>query len=410
MNLAPPTLRTAAFAVLALAGCNTTLAVIDGDAGRSACASVTCNGHGRCATIDGTAACVCDPGYDAIGTSCVADGTDAGAIDAAGGARDGGMGASGGCRLAVDCPGALCDYASGACVPQNADRCVLPPAEGGSAEVGRGCGISVMSDGSRAPLLCGPGLTCVPRVRRYDVVSGEYVLDLEAPTGIPLPGRCEPACDPCAGCDEGECVALPEGGFCARGGLLGEGEVCSTVAGVVGECAGAMACPPSFTDFMSRCSRTCRPDDRAYAAVDEFRSVSTSADCEDGSVCRLAEASIDGHVFLCAPSTVVPVGAACGFSTSNSCAYPDVCANQQVTFGGGPVNVPGVCSPVLTSCEGTSCPSGTHCRSINLGFATSHVCVGERSLPRTAACADDLDCATSLRCAPVRSSSVTVCQ
>lgn len=402
MDLAPAMSRTA-LVILALAGCTTTLEVVDGDAGRSACAGVMCNGHGRCATVDGVAACVCDPGYDAIGASCVIDGTDAGARDAAS--------PPGPCRRAADCPGALCDYQTGACVPESADRCVLPPAEDGSQDEGRGCGVSVTSDGSRVPHLCGPGLTCVPRARRYDVSTGEYVLDLEASTGTPLSGICEPACDPCVGCAEGECVALPEGGFCASGGLLAEGEVCNTVAGVVGECAGAMACPLDLSDFMYSCTRTCRPDDRAFAAVDEFRSVSVSADCDEGSFCRLGEASIDGDVFLCVPGTLEPIGSACGFGTSGVCAYPVVCANQQVSNGSTPANVPGVCSPVLTSCDGASCPPGTHCRSIEVGTGPSHVCVAEHALPRTAACADDLDCAVGLRCAPWRGSSVvTLCQ
>ncbi len=45
--------------------------VVDAGSPVDPCSGVTCSGHGRCDSSSGEARCICDPGYEADGTSCV---------------------------------------------------------------------------------------------------------------------------------------------------------------------------------------------------------------------------------------------------------------------------------------------------------------------------------------------------
>lgn len=352
--------------------------------------------------IDAAASDGGDPSADSAGL-------DGGPIDAAASAVDAGAGTTTGCTSTADCSEGVCDYASGACVAETPDVCVTPDDEGGAGEEGDACGVL-----AGTPHLCGSGLTCVPRTFRYDDASGTYSGNLEVAIGMPLPGICRPSCNPCEDtCASHVCVARGSaGGFCEPSDLLEVGEVCSDSLGVVGECRGGATCLARVAGdtAVHLCVEYCRPDDAAYARSRRFDSSSPSADCGADAVCSILEASISGDVFQCVAGTAGEVGDACN-TGDTFCTYPAICANRELVTS-TVLSVPGACSPELTTCDGASCPDGTHCRTVELaavGGVPGYACIGEHALPRNGACSVDLDCASGLTCQTL-TGSLRVCR
>ncbi len=114
------------------------------------------------------------------------------------------------CRGNQDCAdresAPLCDYTTGRCVAAEPTRCGLPTTGAGDRPEGERC----MTHDQ-----CAAGLTCISNDYGYDQGTGTYVLVNVEDSRTSL-GFCRRACDPCAGCGEESCLALPTGGgFCA---------------------------------------------------------------------------------------------------------------------------------------------------------------------------------------------------
>jgi hypothetical protein len=355
------------------------------------CKAQDCSGHGTCAVVGGTqATCICDTGYHSVGSLICAPDEPQHTI---------------GCTGQADCPDAICDFETGKCVPKTNDECKTPPAEGGTIELGKGCG--KLGDTVYA---CAAGLVCVPFSRLLDAQTGKYDTIEETPLGLGLPAICQKACDPCQGCETGSCIRLPEGGgFCASGNLLKEGEQCKDSLGFIGLCAAGLSCRQTYAggaqDPNRYCTMYCTPEEQSYwdDKGSGFSGASTAKECQAGEVCVMDEASVIGNFYSCKPGFLTDAGKPCGKDYEDHwCPYPVLCRNQQIVIGAGVLLVPGVCSPQLNECAAGVCPSGTACRETVYIYngTTSFVCIGEHALPREALCVEDVDCQSGLLCKP----------
>ncbi len=271
------------------------------------------------------------------------------------------------CQTSEECDaqfaGFLCDYESGHCIPRANAVCTMPPPEReGPQLAGEACD---------AAQFCMPGLVCVPSVRVFDVDTASHPLQ-----STNQGGTCRQPCNPCEGCGDETCIALPSGGFCAGLGLSGPGEICGQFSGWRQECAGEAACVDG------RCVTACTPA-LELARSGETGSASLSADCQGNEVCTRGSDAARAY-WLCREDHLAEIGEFCNSNVEVLCAYPGLCVSD-----GGPI---GYCNQSRDGCG--DCPDGTHCRTFDWG----EVCIRENALPRGVACANDLDCEGTFRC------------
>jgi hypothetical protein len=308
------------------------------------------------------------------------------------------------CRAPADClAGSVCEFETGRCVPVPG-RCGARPdgAPTGTKRVREPCQFS----GGRSN--CASDLTCVVRAETYGIATREYIACPEDDRA----GLCAVPCDPCApSCPEGlNCFALASGGGACLPAMLPAGASCLreyamgtlTLSWVPCE-AGSVCFPAPTGGLMGVCRQTCVPEDETYIAgdADVGLSVSASASCTSDGGCRLFSISgcgtEEGRTFICeredriaeTGTTVFP-----GDTGKTLCRFPARPAGRLAP-------APTVCSPPITSCTGSPCPPGLHCRSLGTwvaGDAPVYACVAEGGVSAGGICGDDRDCMPPFRC------------
>lgn len=272
------------------------------------------------------------------------------------------------CETSAECDarfaGFVCDYESGVCVPPSDGVCRMPPPEReGPQLAGEACD---------AAQFCTAGLVCVANSRSFDADAPGHPLN-STDSG----GTCRRPCDPCVGCGEETCIALPSGGgFCAGLGLSGPGGLCGVFTDWRQECAGEALCVDG------RCVAACTPD-LTLGRSGETGSASTSAACESDERCVRGGGSF-GTTWSCGEPRLADIGEYCDSAIGLLCDYPGLCVGDRGSAG--------ICNLSRDGCG--DCPEETHCRTFGWGEA----CVREGGLPRGVACADDLDCQATFEC------------